>query len=120
MPGKYRDEYFGQLADDLGGGNALVFGLLYERWKFQLGKLKLLDSRVPVVPFEAYVTPLELLACALRALKEYFRPMQPKGNFEIDGEDVSLMRYAKHVLQKEISPLVSEIQEIVRRLVSVD
>jgi len=88
--GKYRDVYFGRLVDELGdnGSKAIVFGILCERWRYQLHRLKSLRNGVPVVPVEACLSLWDLFGSALQALGAWFKPVRLNGPVEIDNTDV--------------------------------
>ena len=92
-PGKYRDVYFGRLVDDLENGEAkaLVVGLIQERWRDQLPRLKSLPSRIPVVPLETYLTLGDLIVCAVQALKAYFRPVRIQGPVDMGFVDLNFL-----------------------------
>ena len=93
-PGRYRDVYFGRLVDEIvrEGKRAIVFGLLQERWRDQIPRLKSLPLEgARVVSVESYLSLRGLLKSGFMALQAYFRPPPPPWPAEIGGVDVSTL-----------------------------
>ena len=89
-PGKYWDPYFGKLVDELAaeGATAMVVGMLHERWREQLARLKALDYAIPVVPLERFLATWDLIKCGALALTKAFQPVRIQGPVEIEGIDL--------------------------------
>ena len=92
-PDQYRDVYFGSLVDHLIrlSGPTVIFGLLEQGWRSRLAKLRTSRFQLPVIPIEAYLGPVELVTCALKALKNYFFPPGFRGPTSIRGVDLSYL-----------------------------
>ena len=91
--GVYKDAYFGPLVDHLASSkqNALVLAMLLEQPFEQIKQLRSLNKGIPVVPLEACFTLRDFLACTLRSLRFFMRPVDPQGPMEIDGMDLSCL-----------------------------
>lgn len=120
--GTYRDVYFGRLIEDLreSGERVIVFGMLQEQWRQQLGRLRALTPETPVVPVEGYLTLWDLMTCALKSLKEYLRPVQIRGPVEMMGIDLhELLKRAIHDTSHSGNTFMSlRIHYATRRLAS--
>ena len=91
--GGYRDAYFGNLADyaTASGHKPVVLAMVIEQPFQQLRRLKTLQPAVPIVPLEACLSLMAILACTMKSLGVYFRPLRLRGPVEIDGVDLSCL-----------------------------
>ena len=91
--GAYRDAYFGPLVKHLEdtGRNALVMVLTRGHFRGLLSQIKELRTRVPVVPVEAFLTPLDITWCSLRAMWVSLKGVTVKGDLRVSGVDVGVL-----------------------------
>jgi hypothetical protein len=88
--GRYRDTYFGELADRLAdsGWPVLVFGALGRDWDSDLALLARAAPPYPVIPIQYFLSTADLLACFARSMTLFFSPTRIAGSTTFDGVDV--------------------------------
>lgn len=88
--GRYRDTYFGDLADRLAesGTPVLVFGALGRDWDGDLALLARAAPSCPVIPIQYFLSTADLLVCFARSVSRFFSPTRIAGSTTFDGVDV--------------------------------
>ena len=89
----YRDVYFQPLMERMqaSGRKALVIALIRGRLKAQLPSIKKLNTKVPVVPLDAFLTFPDILWCLVRSLWRSAVGIRIKGSMRMAGVDTSTL-----------------------------
>ena len=89
----YRDVYFEPLRERLEGSarQSIIMALILGPLRQQIAQIKRLDTKIPVVPVEAFLTLPDILWCIIQSLWLSATQSRINGNLQFAGVDVGTL-----------------------------